>query len=486
MFISALWMLSWFSVMSPSLGDDQSYDPYDVYNYWHTQAQQFDPYASTVDNPANPAVGSTSQSTSDSSSAPAHLMYNSVYDPYSMASDYYTNQNPSDESEDVEYIPYNHVPPNKKPHQGVPNKSTRVETVHPNPGFLLDPSPLNLPQEDCISKNGEAGYCMSAHDCGYTNGEVNGLCHEGMDSSAHLRVCCIFPSYCGYETNREVTYFKNPDYPKHTKDTGLCLFRVNLLEGVCQLRLDFIEFSLKNKTNGACDRKNRLTVSSPMKRAYVPAETFCGQIEDTKNPVRTDLNHIYIHMDEVPLDTKYMEIPSKKDPYIDFKVRVNDFDSKWNLRISQVMCDGAPLQAPSGCSQYYTSINGTIGSMDIVDRSESSVQMSACIRTDPTTCAIRYNVENLQIGDLAKKKSGRNQLGYGLRCQDYISFNGMKSGICGSAENKEIILAMNGPQGFTYATERGSTKNTDGFSMKYSFIHHCHKRTNYFKYPTAK
>ena len=40
------------------------------------------------------------------------------------------------------------------------------------------------------------------------------------------RVCCIYPSYCGFETNREVTYFRNPNYPRSSNNTGECHFRV--------------------------------------------------------------------------------------------------------------------------------------------------------------------------------------------------------------------------------------------------------------------
>ncbi len=51
-------------------------------------------------------------------------------------------------------------------------------------------------------------------------------CMYLLDSSFMRSVCCIYPSYCGYETNREITYFKNPDYPSSISNTDLCHYRV--------------------------------------------------------------------------------------------------------------------------------------------------------------------------------------------------------------------------------------------------------------------
>jgi len=384
-----------------------------------------------------------------------------------------------------------HVLPSsaKVPDAGIPNKTPKEEVILPNLGFLVDPSPLDLKKEECITSDGEVGECHSAFQCGYTNGVVNGLCHQGMDASAHARVCCIYPSYCGFETNREVTYFKNPDYPNLTNNTGECHFRVNLLEGVCQLRVDFVELSLKPLNQGECDPENRLTISSRTKRAFTPVKHFCGQIhEDGEDPTRTDLNHVYIHVDDIPLDTQYTEPPNSPAPSVDFKVKVQNYPSRWNIRISQVMCDGAPLQSPSGCSQYYNSPNGTITSLNVADKSyQKQLKMAACIRTDPRACAIKYLIKDMQFGDVKNKKGGKLQLGYGLTCQDYIAFNGMKSGMCGSASNKEIIVPVRGPQGLSVVTDDVSSPSVEeGFRIQYSYLHQCDGATSFFKFPTAK
>jgi len=390
----------------------------------------------------------------------------------------------------IKYVPLALSMPNKRPSPGIPNKAPKEEIVYPEIPLLVDPSPMDLPKEECITADGEVGECHSAYQCGYTNGVYNGLCHQGMDSSAHTRVCCVYPSYCGYETNREVTYFKNPGYPSPTTNHKECHFRVNLLPGVCQLRVDFLELKLKPMENGECEAQNRLTVKSRLKRAHVPVQEFCGKLHrNNQDPTSTDLSHMYVHIEDIPLDSAYVEPPNSPKPSVDFRVSVKDYPSKWNIRISQVQCDGAPLHAPSGCSQFYNQPNGTITSLNVADQSYlNNLKMSACIRPDLSACGIRYLIKEMQFGDVKNKRQGTSkQLGYGLTCQDYITFNGMKSGMCGATSNKEIILPINGPQGLSIVTDGIHSPSTDqGFRIQYSFIHNCDNTTNFFNFPTAK
>ena len=41
-----------------------------------------------------------------------------------------------------------------------------------------------------------------------------------------FRSCCVFPSFCGYESNKEVVYFKSPEYPETSPVAAECNFRV--------------------------------------------------------------------------------------------------------------------------------------------------------------------------------------------------------------------------------------------------------------------
>lgn len=343
-------------------------------------------------------------------------------------------------------------------------------------GFRLDESPFPLEKEECITDEDEVGQCMSAQTCGFQNGEPHGLCHQGMDASAHLRVCCTFPTYCGFESNKEFVYFKSPAYPELSNTSAECHFRVKLLPDVCQIRVDFLDFQTQNKTNGICDQDHQLQILTPFQRAYIPVKTFCGNIHKEENPARTDLNHIYINFDDIPMDSNFSEAVHHKKPFIDFKMTSLKSPTRWNMRMIQVQCDGAPLQAPAGCGQFYNSQNGTVKSLDIGELGEN-VKLTSCIRTDTTACAIRYKIKQMQIGN--KKK-----MGYGLTCQNFLSINGMKSGICGFAEDKEIILPIDGPQAINYVHEELSSF-PDTYEIIYDYLHNC-EGVQYFKYPNAK
>jgi len=381
-------------------------------------------------------------------------------------------------TEHVKYINHKDSFPNKKPSAGIPNKVIKEEIVLDNLGFLLDESPVLLPPEECITEDEEVGQCMSAYQCGMQNGELNGLCHQGLDNSAHLRSCCIFPSFCGFESNKEVVYFKSPEYPETSPVAAECIFRVNLLPNVCQVRVDFIDFETKDKnSDGMCDAKHKLHISSAFMRAFIPVNTFCGSIKKEEHPARTDLRHIYIHFDDLPLDSNFSEPVHHKRPYVDFKMISLNHTARWNLRISQINCDGAPLQAPSGCSQYYNSHNATMKDLEI-GQLKGDGKLSACVRTDTTACAVKYKIKDMQIGDKTK-------MGYGLTCQNYIGINGMKSGVCGHTQDKEIILPISGPQAVNYIYEEGESSERDRYSIEYSYINNC-KNTNFYKYPSAK
>jgi len=367
--------------------------------------------------------------------------------------------------------------PNRPLHPGVPNKTPEQTLDLDALGFHLGESPIYLEKEECITDEDEdIGQCMSPKECGYQHGQPNGLCHQGHDASAHLRVCCTFPTTCGYETNKEFVYFKNPEYPQISNSSPECHFRVRLLPDVCQLRVDFLEFETKNKTDGVCDENNQLEISSPFARAYIPVQKFCGSIKKEEKPARTDLNHIYINFDDIPMDSLYKEAVHHKDPYIDFKMISLNHTTKWNIRIIQVACDGAPLHSPAGCGQYFNSANGTISSLNIGELDEN-VKLTSCLRTDTTACAVRFKIKQMQVGN--KKK-----LGYGLTCQNFMSINGMKSGICGFAEEKEIILPIDGPQAINYVHEELSTF-PETYEITYDYLHNC-EGVEFFKYPSAK
>jgi len=367
---------------------------------------------------------------------------------------------------------------------GIPNK---VEGPPPSPLlFPLASPPLPLPAEECLTKDGEVGECLSAHDCGQTNGMMSGLCHQGMDQSAYPRVCCTYQAHCGFSTSKMVSYFSSPAYPQVISNHSDCNLEVDLNPGVCQVRLDFLDFQLAGMTKGICSSSNQMKIKSTVKHAYIPTNTLCGKLSnsntDPLDNLRTDHPHLYIHLEDLPVDRKVKKVPNSATPSISLGVKVTNHPSKWNIRVTQIQCDGAPLQAPGGCAQYYNAASGTMASLGYYDNQYMvDMDMAACIRHDQRACAIAYTIDSMNIGSTR----GVNKLGYGLTCDDYISFQGEKTGMCGSAVSREVVLPVRGAQGVFMHSDSTYSKLETGYKMQYRYIRDC-EGLQYFRYPQPK
>jgi len=375
-----------------------------------------------------------------------------------------------------------------KPNRHI-NSSINVNPVIiPNKPNPLVPPVVRLPAEECFTKDDEIGECLSAYDCGITNGQIKGLCHQGLDQAAYTRVCCIYSSQCGYSTSKPVSYFQSPAWPALVTNHSACNLEVNLNPGVCQVRLDFLDFHLGSMEEGICSPYNSMTIKSTVRHAYIPVDSLCGNLSP-RNPeqvdhLQTDTPHLYIHVEELPVDRVVPKLPNRPSPSISLNVRVNNFPSKWNIRVSQIQCDGAPLQAPAGCAQYYNSLSGTMSSLNINDKQYmTNMNMDACIKLDQQACAIKYHIDHMNVGSVRG-----NKLGYGLTCDDFISFNGEKTSICGAVANKEMILPVTGSQGLTLHSDTKYSKNEVGFKIKYSYVRDLRKckEVAFFRYPQLK
>jgi len=258
---------------------------------------------------------------------------------------------------------------------------------------------------------------------------------------------------------------------------------------VCQVRLDFLDFELDGMINGICSSSNQMVISSTVKHAYIPTDTLCGKLSanissDPLDNLRTDHPHLYLHVEDLPydMDRKITKMPNPATPSISLGIKITNHPSKWNIRVTQIQCDGAPLQAPSGCSQYYNDLSGTLASLNYYDKEyKTNMDMTACIRTDQKACAIAYTIDDMNIGDAR----GHNRIGYGLTCGDYISFQGEKTCMCGSAVSREVVLPIRGAQGVHMHSDYISSKSETGFKMKYRYIRDC-AGLEYYKYPQLR
>ena len=94
---------------------------------------------------------------------------------------------------------------------------------------------------------------------------------------------------------------------------------------------------------------------------------------------------------------------------LELNFKVTEYSSKWNIRVSQITCDGAPLEAPPGCAQYYNAPAGNITSLNLVERGyPAATSLDLCLAPQPGACAVKYNMREMAVGPT---KGGG--LGYG-------------------------------------------------------------------------
>lgn len=346
-----------------------------------------------------------------------------------------------------------------------------------------------LLKEDCITESGVIGECLTHELCDFQGGHSHSSCHQGLDYFGDLRTCCIFNSYCGYETNKMLTYLMNPDYPEVTNSSDDCVFRVELLPSVCQVRLDFLELALKPMEEGVCDDDNALHISSDDPSVNIPVKKLCGTVnKGSEDVLRTDNPHVYVHVDRDEPQLQGLpdfRPPNKQTATLKLNVRVKDFASRWNIRISQISCDGANLQAPTGCAQYYNTNAGNITSLNFQDGSyRKDLSMAACIKRDPTACGIEYTLKHLAVGDT---RGVAGKLGYGLTCKDYLLVGGERTAFCGSINlPKKMIFPTFGPEYLYFHSDSNFTNKVDvGYDIEYRHLQDC-TDVDFFRYPTKK
>jgi len=367
-----------------------------------------------------------------------------------------------------------------------PNKHTGEFVTTEIPlGFSLNDPVIELPSEECLSSQGNVGECKTPYQCGVEGGVPDGLCHQGYDAYYHLRSCCIFKSLCGYVTNKEVTYLRNEGHPEPTnRSVSDCYFKIDLLKDVCQLRIDFLEFEMKPMSNGECDESNALAIKGPNAKHN---KLMCGTInKESSDFLRTDHPHLYYHVSNDPdyiYEITGKSIPNRDKTSVLIKLKVKDYSSRWNLKFTQITCDGANLQAPHGCDQYYNTNSGNISSFNLLDGEyPKNLRLSACIKKDPTACALELRIKKFSLG---QPKGAIGKPGYGLVCKDYLVINGEKTAICGTLPSRPMYFHTGGPQFLTLHTDDISETGDVGFSLEY-YHHQTCNGLDFFTFPSKK
>ncbi|KAF8790785.1 hypothetical protein HNY73_005751 [Argiope bruennichi] len=320
---------------------------------------------------------------------------------------------------------------------------------------------LNIP---CSSPNGQlTGVCYSLSDCLRMQGTQIGTCASGFG------VCCIFQRTCGATTNQNVTHFTNPGYPNPISESSevsctLTLLRPNKVS-ICQVRLDFLDFTIANPTDGDC-LDDRFSVQGVNINAPVP--TICG-------------HNAGQHM--------YLDVDNTISPIL-LKVSTKGLGRRtWNIRTSYIEC-GNPSRAPPNCLQYYTGIQGRFSSFNFVQDEASApnggylnnLNYAICFRKEIGRCSQTYVADsidsfvllNLNPNNSPTVGSGEAGLGIAECPHDYLRLEGDR--YCGArlnpstgrnpTNNAPVTDTSVGP--FIARFRTNSENNAAGFNLQYT------------------
>ncbi|KAJ8666893.1 hypothetical protein QAD02_008555 [Eretmocerus hayati] len=326
-------------------------------------------------------------------------------------------------------------------------------------------SVVRFPNSQCTASNTFNGTCFTKRECASQGGTAFGSCANGFG------VCCVFQKSCGSTMSTNITYFTNPSYPTTYDGGDRCGISVQKCSSnICQLRVDFLDFTLAQPTSeGVCDY-DLLSISGGSPR--VPR--ICGENTD---------QHMYVDFEgtnpiSISIDTS-TEYSMKR---------------RWNMRIQQIACD-SQMRAPSGCLQYYTSISGSVTSFNYGTSSNprmsdggttgtremSELNYGVCVKSVSGYCSIKWSA-----ADNAFSISGDSETltaDFGTNCTtDYVIIpnptevnsnmdNEPVDRFCGSSFSpkmstlKPFLLYV-----VTDNTETESDTGNNGFSLSYKQI----------------
>lgn len=185
---------------------------------------------------------------------------------------------------------------------------------------------------------------------------------------------------CGGVTEAETTYFYNKNYPGTYPGGGRCALTVKPSESnICQIRIDFLAFSLAPPNGDGVCNTDSFTVAGGASR--VPR--ICGENSG---------QHVYVDYNgEAPISINVDTTGSYS------------FNRQFQFQVTQIPC-GSDKKAPSGCLQYNLESEGTVQSFNYVSsgnslpnsigvqgtRQLSSLQYGICIKMAPSQCSITW------------------------------------------------------------------------------------------------
>ncbi|CAG7838219.1 unnamed protein product [Allacma fusca] len=237
---------------------------------------------------------------------------------------------------------------------------------------------IRLQNAPCQADQGANGTCYPRNQCALLGGTAGGTCAAGFG------VCCVFQKSCNTESNQNITYFMNPDWPNTYDGSIECPITVQKVDNnICQYRLDFEEFTLAQPepVDHQCE-SDLFAVSGGR-----PVPIICGENSG---------QHMYIDAG-----------PTSGNIKINIVTSGGSYARKWRIKVSQIQCN-AQFRAGDSCLQYFTGMSGRMKSFNYGDPNIpnpnpmmnngymefgmqlSSQEYSVCVRAEEGFCGIVY------------------------------------------------------------------------------------------------
>ncbi|XP_062538544.1 uncharacterized protein LOC134206829 isoform X2 [Armigeres subalbatus] len=235
---------------------------------------------------------------------------------------------------------------------------------------------IKFENRPCIARREQLatfyGICYHEMECSQLGGVPMDHCAGGFG------VCCVFQLGCNDQTAQNISYFQSPGYPTALRTKLTCTFTVTLRWNVRQVLLEFIFFEMGPPADGNC-LGDQLIIT--VQNGYMKYPVLCGINSG---------QHFYIQVDRDYSHSLHLTAVSNSNEPKAFNIRITQLTSR---------------EAPEGCLQFYTGINGYIKSFNYDDHSVvvterkpsylNNLNYAICIRRAPNFCAVTF--EN--IGD---------------------------------------------------------------------------------------
>ncbi|XP_068213607.1 uncharacterized protein [Palaemon carinicauda] len=204
----------------------------------------------------------------------------------------------------------------------------------------------------CTS-GGEIGACMTKWECARIGGSVIGTCAKGFGT------CCYKAITCGGSSSSNCTYLVSPNYPGSYNEARSCSMSITRGSGICQLRLDFKEFTSSQPDDFGVCNEDRFTVNEERKFTFL-----CGNAP-------TDWHF-------------YLDVNGKSNPTVfNFDTSSVSFDRKFKIKVTMIECS---KKIPGGCGQYYTGASGSFASFNYGGPYLAGLDYGICFRKEKNLC----------------------------------------------------------------------------------------------------